>query len=482
MATEYEAVIGLEVHAQLKTKTKLFCSCSTAFGSAPNSQICPVCTGLPGVLPAINRKAVELSTKVALSVGAKVNLESIFARKSYFYPDLPKNYQISQFEMPLAIGGSLEIRTEAGRRIINLVRLHMEEDAGKLVHQGADAIAGSAGSFVDLNRTGTPLLEIVSEPEIRTPEEAKEYVSSLRQILIYLDACDGNMEEGSLRCDANVSIRPVGEKKLGVKTEIKNMNSLRALARAMTYEIERQKDVLAGGGRIVQETRHWDEPSGTTISLRSKEESHDYRYFPEPDLPPLQVSDAWQAEIKKTIPEMPAQRREKYISQLGLSEYDAEVILAEKETSDFFEECLKLYPQAKTLANWLMSDIAAYLNNQKVTIRNTKLTPQRLAELLTLVDQKTISGKIAKDVLAKIWETGEKPSEIVKKQGLKQMSSDAEILPIVEKVIAENPAAIADYKAGKASAVTFLVGQVMKQSRGQANPQLATELIKKKLG
>lgn len=480
--TEYEAVIGLEIHAQLKTKTKLFCSCSSAFGAQPNSHICPICMGLPGVLPVINRKTVELAVKVALSVASKVHSESFFARKSYFYPDLPKNYQISQFERPLATGGQIEIRTDGGTRKINLVRLHMEEDAGKLVHQGAAAIAGSNESFVDLNRTGTPLLEIVSEPEIKTPEEAKEYVSTLRQILVYLDACDGNMEEGSLRCDANVSIRPVGETKLGIKTEVKNMNSLRALVRAMTYEIARQKEVLSGGGRIVQETRHWDEPAGKTISLRNKEESHDYRYFPEPDLPPLQVDAQWQEEIKKTIPELPGQRRERYIAQLGLSEYDSDIILADKDMADFFEACLKIYPTAKTLINWLMSDISAYINGQKTSIKDTKLTPQHLAELLTLVDQKTIGGKIAKDVLSKIWETGAKPSDIIEKQNLKQMFSDSEIRPIVAKVIAENPAAITDYRAGKEGAIKFLVGQVMKLSRGQADPQAAMELLKKNIG
>ena len=478
---KYETVIGLEIHAQLLTESKIFCSCSTKFGNEPNSNICPVCTGQPGVLPVLNKKVIEFAIKTAVAVNCKIAPYSIFARKHYFYPDLPKDFQISQYELPLATNGQVEINVNGKTKRIRIHRIHLEEDAGKLVHAGSDRIQGATHSLVDFNRTGVPLMEIVSEPDISSPEEARAYVQEIAAILKSLGVCDAKMEEGSLRCDANLSIRPIGQKELGTKTEIKNMNSTKALKDALAIEVERQTAVLESGERITQETRHYNEKTGKTISLRSKEEAHDYRYFPEPDLVPVEVSRDWIEELKKGIKELPADKIARYVKEYGLKTEDAETIIASPGISEFFEEAVKLCNKPKEVAKWLVGDITAYLNANKIEIGNSKLEIGNLVEMLELIDKGTISGKIAKDVIVRMLETGKPAGELVKESGATQISNEDEIVKIIQEVIKNNEKSVTDYKSGKKNAIGFLVGQVMKASKGRANPGLVNKLLTKAL-
>ncbi|MFC1516970.1 Asp-tRNA(Asn)/Glu-tRNA(Gln) amidotransferase subunit GatB [Candidatus Margulisiibacteriota bacterium] len=480
--SEYEAVIGLEVHVQAKTQSKIFCGCSTEFGNKPNENTCPVCTAQPGVLPVLNKKVVELAIKAGLALNCEINERSIFARKNYFYPDLPKSYQISQFDLPVCGKGYVEVTLKDGqKKKLGITRIHMEEDAGKLVHQGADGIAGAHSSFVDLNRAGVPLLEIVSEPDMRTPEEARAYLDNIKTVLQYADISDANMEEGKLRCDANVSVRPIGQKEFGVKTEVKNMNSFKGVERAIKAEIRRQISVLKKGGKITQETRNFIDDTGETTSLRSKEESHDYRYFPEPDLVPLMVSKEWIEAVRKELPEMPEVRKKKYVEKYGIPEYDAEVLTTDKEMAEFFEEAVKLHDDAKTMSNWLMGDVTAWLKENNVGIKDSKLTAKLLAEMLELIKNGTISGKIAKDVLPKIMEGGKAPKEIVENSGMKQIADEGEIKKVIEAVIANNVKQVEQYKSGKVAVFGFFVGQAMKATKGKAKPDLVNKLLKELL-
>ncbi|UCD84570.1 MAG: Asp-tRNA(Asn)/Glu-tRNA(Gln) amidotransferase subunit GatB [Deltaproteobacteria bacterium] len=476
---QLEAVIGLEVHAQLLTDSKIFCGCSTRFGAEPNHNTCPVCLGMPGVLPVLNKKVVDYALRTALATNCQIAPYSIFARKNYFYPDLPKGYQISQYEKPLAEKGWVDIEVEEGERRIGITRIHLEEDAGKLIHEEG---ARGAFSYVDFNRTGVPLIEIVSEPDIRSPEEASEYLRSLRDILRYLEVCDGNMEEGSFRCDANVSIRQRGEKGMGVKAEVKNMNSFRFVQRALEYEISRQKGVLEEGGKIIQETRLWEESRGVTISMRGKEEAHDYRYFPEPDLIPLKIDPSWIERIKETLPELPGERKERFIREYQLPPDDAGLLTGNKALADYYEKCVKLYNKTKIVSNWIMGEVSAKLKSKELEIEQCPVTPEMLTGMLKLVDKGTISGKIAKDVFNQIWESGKSAEEIVEEKGLVQVSDAAEIEQIVDKVLADNPAEIEQYRAGKDKLLGFFVGQVMKASEGKANPRIVNEIVRKKLG
>ncbi|MEW6446797.1 MAG: Asp-tRNA(Asn)/Glu-tRNA(Gln) amidotransferase subunit GatB [Bacillota bacterium] len=472
----YESVIGLEIHAELKTESKIFCSSSARFGGEPNAHICPVCLGLPGVLPVLNKKVVEYAIRAALALNCEIARFCKFDRKNYYYPDLPKNYQISQYDLPLAQHGFLEIDTENGRKRIGITRIHMEEDAGKLVHQGT--VTTTPYSLVDYNRTGVPLLEIVSEPDMRSPEEARAYAEKLRSIIQFTGISDCKMEEGSLRVDANVSVRPLGSKEFGVKTEIKNVNSFRALQRALAYEIERQIAVLEEGGEIVQETRTWDEGNGATLTLRSKEEAHDYRYFPEPDLPPLVITREWVEEIRRGLPELPDARRERYMSEYGLPAYDAAVLTITREIGDYFEACVRLYPHPKTVSNWVMGELARLLNATNTEITDSPVKPEQVAALLKLIDEGVISGKIAKTVFEEMFRTGKDPQLVVKEQGLVQITDEAELKAVVDEIIAANPKVVADYRQGKDKALGFLVGQVMKATKGKANPALVNRLLK----
>ena len=473
---EYEAVIGLEVHAQILTKSKIFCNCSTKFGEEPNSQTCPVCIGMPGVLPVTNKEVVNLAMKTALALNCTIASFCRFARKNYFYPDLPKGYQISQYEEPLGVNGHLEIDLDGVAKKIGIIRVHMEEDAGKNIHENIpDA------SYVDLNRTGVPLMEIVSEPDIRFPEEAKEYLSELKKILMYLEVCDCNMEEGSLRCDANISLRPVGQKELGVKTEIKNMNSFRNLQKALEFEINRQKEILEEGGRIEQDTRLWDPTKGATFSMRSKEEAHDYRYFPEPDLLPIEIDESWIERIMKTLPELPSAKRERFIKSYGIPLYDAQVLTSARELANYYEECIKLYPDAKKVSNWIMAELLRELKGDERAIDKCPVSPIHLAGMLKLLDEGVISGKIAKTVFEEMYRTGKEAAEIVKEKGLVQVTDSAEIEKIIDKVIEANPKQAGDVKAGKDKILGFLVGQVMKESKGKANPQMVNDILIKKI-
>ncbi|MBI3450903.1 MAG: Asp-tRNA(Asn)/Glu-tRNA(Gln) amidotransferase subunit GatB [Acidobacteria bacterium] len=479
MPAAYEAVIGLEVHAQLRTRTKIFCGCPTRFGAAPNTQTCPVCLGMPGSLPVLNRTAVEFAAKAALATGCTINRRSIFARKNYFYPDLPKGYQISQYELPLAVEGRIPIEPESGPRAIGLTRIHMEEDAGKLVHEG---MADSATrSYVDFNRSGTPLIEIVSKPDIRTSEEAYLYLTRLRSILLYVEVCDGNMEEGSLRCDANVSIRRPGET-LGTRAEIKNLNSFRNVQRAIEYEIARQAELLDGGGRVVQETRLWNAGQGRTEPMRSKEEAMDYRYFPEPDLPPLLVDEAWLEELRKSIPELPVEKKIRYVTSLGLAPKDAHFLSGEPALAGFFETVAARSGNPRAAAAWVGSELMGRLNAAKSDIRRTPVAPESLGDLVKLIDAGTISGKIAKTVFDEMFETGGAPEAIVRAKGLVQIKDEGAIGAVVDKVIAESPSQVEQYRAGKGAALGWFVGQVMKASGGKANPGLVNKLLKEKLG
>jgi len=469
---EYEAVIGLEVHAQVSTDSKIFCGCSTSFGAPPNHHACPVCSGMPGVLPVLNRKAVEYAVKMALATSCTVNGSSIFARKNYFYPDLPKAFQVSQYEQPLSENGLIEIVFNGVTKRIGITRIHMEEDAGKLVH--------SAGgkSFVDFNRCGVPLIEIVSEPDMRTPAEASAYLKAIRDILVYLEICDGNMEEGSLRCDANVSVRPVGQKELGVRAELKNMNSFRFVERAVTYEIDRQIAVVSGGGTVAQETRLWDADKGVTHSMRGKEEAHDYRYFPEPDLLPIIVEDEWIERIKTSLPELPAEKRERFVDKYGIPAYDAEVLCSDKYLADYFEECVKLHSNPKALSNWIMNELMRQLKEIDGDVRGSPIPAKNLARMAQMVDEGMITGKIAKTVFEKMWESGKDPDAIVEKEGLKPIE---DVGTFVDEVIKSNPKEVEQYLKGKEKIMGFFVGQVMKASGGRANPKAVNQLVKEKL-
>ena len=476
MRERYEAVIGLEIHAQLKTLSKIFCGCSTKFGAPPNTQTCPVCLGLPGVLPVLNKKAVNYAIMMALATHCNIEESCRFARKNYFYPDLPKGYQISQYEQPLAKGGYVDIALNGNVKRIELTRIHMEEDAGKSIHEGS----GNT-SLVDLNRAGVPLIEIVSEPDIRLPEEAVEYLKRLREVLRYLEICDGNMEEGSFRCDANVSVRPFGDHRYGTKTEVKNMNSFRFVHKALEFEINRQIDAVEEGDKIIQETRLWDTNRGVTISMRSKEEAHDYRYFPEPDLVPLDVSIEWQEEIRKKLPELPDEKRDRFIREYNIPAYDAEVVTSSKALAYFFEGCVKEYNQPKVISNWIMGDLLRELKLAGIDVDESLLKPYQLAGMIKMIDNGVISGKIAKTVFEEMYKTGKDPDAIVKEKGLVQIKDESEIRGFIERVISENPKEVEAYRGGKERLLGFFVGQVMKLTGGKANPAVVNELMKKKL-
>lgn len=479
-------VIGLEVHVQLKTNSKIFCSCPTAFGSDANTQICPVCCGYPGVLPVLNRQAVEELVRAALALGCRINERSVFARKQYFYPDLPKNYQISQADLPLALQGHLDIPTNAGqKKTVRIQRIHLEEDAGKLLHAvGSRALDYS---LVDLNRTGVPLMEIVSEPDIRSAEEASAYLETLRTILRYVGVSDCDMEKGSMRCDANVSIRPVGQETLGTRAEVKNMNSMRSVRDAITHEVARQTALVEGGGRVVQETRLWSQDLGTTQSMRSKEEAHDYRYFPDPDLVPLELSAEYVETMRKTLPELPEARRARYEKELGLSAYDASVLTAEKTLADFFASALARFDAgerpaaAKPLSNWLTTELLGRLNTQRKTLEESPISPEHLADLVRLILKGVVNSKAAKTVFDHMFTDGGDPESIVKAKGLVQVEDAGEIARWVDEALAANPKVVADIRGGKAGAIGSLVGHVMKKSGGRANPQTVQQLLKEKL-
>jgi aspartyl-tRNA(Asn)/glutamyl-tRNA(Gln) amidotransferase subunit B len=484
---EYETIIGLEVHAQLLTKSKMFCRCSADYASAPpNTHVCPVCLGMPGVLPTINKRAIEFAIMTALALNCTIPEHTRFDRKNYPYPDLMKGYQISQYDSPLSHNGWLSIEVDGKTKLIGITRVHQEEDVAKLFHRTDEA--GETYSLVDVNRAGVPLMEVVSEPDIRSPEEAREYLMKLHSILQYLGVSTGNMEEGSFRCDANVSIRPVGTTKFMPKVEVKNMNSFKAVYRALAYEVERQKKLAEERGRLVQETRGWVEEKGITVSQRSKEEAHDYRYFPEPDLPPLELSRKFVDEIKSRLPELPDARRDRFMSQYNLSRYDANLLTVSRAMADYFEACLKLLPagtgvekKAKTVANWLLGEFARLLNATNIEIKNAKVGPQHLVEMLDLIDKGTLSTKMAKEVFEDMFHSGKKPSQVVKEKGLAQISTTTELETAVGQVIAANSQAVADFKQGRETALKFLVGQVMKATKGQANPQMVNELLRRML-
>jgi aspartyl-tRNA(Asn)/glutamyl-tRNA(Gln) amidotransferase subunit B len=474
-----EAVIGLEIHAHLRTASKIFCGCSTAFGAPPNTHACPVCLGFPGALPVLNRAAVDLAVRAALALGCRINETSIFARKNYFYPDLPKGYQISQYERPLASAGAIEFTSPAGVRRVGITRVHLEEDAGKSLHEGFPDSARK--TYLDYNRSGVPLIEIVTEPDLRSPAEAAEFFSRLRSILVWLDVNDGNMEEGSLRCDANVSVRPSGASALGTKAEVKNLNSFRFLQRALEYEIDRQREVLDGGGRVVQETRLWDAAAGATVSMRNKEEAHDYRYFPEPDLPALIVQPARVEAIRDAMPELPDARRQRFVASFGLPEYDAIQLTQSRALADFFEAAVRAGAAPKAVSNWMMGELARALNASGRDISASPVSPERLAELLALIDDGTISGAIAKGVFEKMFGSHRAAGEIVRDDGLRQIDDDAQIVQLVAGVLAANADAVAQYRAGKTATFGFLVGQAMKAASGKANPRRVNALLKKAL-
>ena len=476
----YEAVIGLEIHSELKTNTKIFCGCATKFGAEQNAQVCPVCLGLPGVLPVLNKRVVEFAIKAGLALNCTINKYSKFDRKNYYYPDLPKNFQTSQYDLPIAEHGYVDIETENGAKRIRILRIHMEEDAGKLVHSGA-TITDSLTSNVDYNRTGVPLIEIVSEPDMSTPEEARAYMEKIKSILEYIDVSNCRMEEGNLRADLNISLRPTGEKTLGTKAEMKNINSFKAVEDALSYEIERQEEILEDGGHIVQETRTWDPERGITKSMRSKEEAHDYRYMPEPDLVPIVTSEEEIEAYRKGLPELPDARRERYMEAFGLSAYDAGILTASRALAEYFEACLADGADAKGAANWIMGDLAKNLNAEGKTIEQSPVEASRLAQMLKLIEKGTISSKIAKKVFAEMWTSSDAPEKIVEDKGLVQITDTKAIEAIVDAVIAANPKPVADYKSGNKKAVGALVGQVMKQSKGKANPQLVNQLLADKL-
>ncbi|WP_046216081.1 Asp-tRNA(Asn)/Glu-tRNA(Gln) amidotransferase subunit GatB [Paenibacillus wulumuqiensis] len=468
----YETVVGLEVHVELHTQSKIFCGCSTAFGAPPNTHTCPVCLGHPGVLPVLNRQAVEYAMKAAMALNCQVADVSKFDRKNYFYPDSPKAYQISQFDQPIGEHGWIDIEVNGETKRIGITRLHLEEDAGKLTHT-----SGGYDSLVDFNRVGTPLIEIVSEPEISSPEEARAYLEKLRAIMQYCDVSDVKMEEGSLRCDANISLRPVGQAELGTRAELKNMNSFRGVQRGLEYEELRQAQILDDGEKVVQETRRWDETLGKTISMRGKEESHDYRYFPDPDLVTLHIDQQWKDRVLASIPELPDARQARYTAEYGLAAYDAAVITSSKPLADLFEESLNYTGDAKSAANWIQGELLGYLNANNLEASAVPLTGQALGEMIGLIEKGTISNKIAKTVFKEMLQSGKSPQQVVEEQGLTQISDEGAIKAIVQEVIAANPQSVADYQAGKDKAIGFLVGQVMKQSKGKANPGMVNQLL-----
>ena len=473
---QYEAVIGLEVHAHLLTRTKIFCGCSTAFGAPPNAQVCPVCLGLPGALPVLNRQAVDYAIKAALALGCEVQRESIFARKNYFYPDLPKGYQISQYERPLALNGAIDLTVDGEACHVGITRVHMEEDAGKSLHEGF--LDSTRRSYIDLNRSGVPLIEIVSEPDMRTAAQAAEYFSRLKALLVWIGVNDGNMEEGSLRCDANVSVRPVGQTTLGTKAEVKNVNSFRYLEKAIEYEIARQIELVSHGGSVTQETRLFDSSTGKTQSMRSKEQAHDYRYFPEPDLPPLVVDAGRLEAVRRTMPELPEARRQRFVAEYGVPAYDAGVLTQSAETAAYFEAAVAACGNAKAASNWIMGDVLRRVKEHELTIAAFPVDPAMLGGLVRLVDKGTISSAMAKDVFAKMFDSGRSADEIVAAEGLAQIGDTGAIEAIVREVLAANADAVAQYRAGKQQTFGFLVGQVMKASKGKVNPQLANQVLK----
>jgi len=476
---DFEGVMGLEVHAHQLTDSKLFCRCSTKFGADPNSHTCPTCMGLPGALPVLNKKVVDFAVKLGLALHCDINKRSIFARKNYFYPDLPKGYQISQYEEPICENGYLDISVGDIKKRIRIKRVHMEEDAGKLVHEGA--IEASSYSLVDYNRSSIPLLEIVTEPDIGSPEEATAYLKMLRDVLLYLEICDGNMEEGSFRCDANVSVRKKGVKELGTRAELKNLNSFRFVEKSLEYEIKRQIELIRKGGTVVQETRLFNADEGITYSMRGKEEAHDYRYFPEPDLLPLIIDDAWIADIRKSLPELPMEKMERFMNAYGLPKYDVEILASDKELSKYFEDAVGLFPEPKTVSNWVMTELLRELKDGNVSPKDSPLSPAHLAELLSLIKDGTINIKIGKEIFPEIYKSGASPKSIVEKKGLVQISDETAISSNIDEIIARFPKELADFRGGKEKLLGFFVGQVMKETKGKANPKLLNELLLKKL-
>ncbi len=472
----FESVIGLEIHAQLKTKTKIFCNCSAMFGAESNTHTCPVCLGMPGTLPVLNRKVVDFAIKMALATNCNIREVNRFARKNYFYPDLPKGYQISQFELPIAEHGYVLIDINGIKKKIGLTRIHMEEDAGKLIHDQFRPV-----SCVDFNRTGVPLIEIVSEPDLRSAEEAGIYLRQLRSVVRYLDICDGNLEEGSFRCDANVSIRSEGSKKLGTRTELKNLNSFKHVEKAIEYEIRRQESILAECGTIIQETRLWDHANGRSAPMRGKEDAHDYRYFPDPDLLPLVIDDKWIQSVKETLPELSDDKKARFIDQYALSLYDADVLTADKNIAEFFENCLKIFPKPKLVSNWIMGPLMEILNSEKRTLSDISVSPGDFGRLLKFIDQDIISAGIAKTVFLEMVKTGDAPGDIIDKKGLVQVTDESEIEGLVNEILNNNKKEVEAYKAGKTKLMGFFVGQVMKATSGKANPKIVNQILKKKL-
>ena len=476
---KYETVIGLEVHVQINTKTKIFCSCSTEFGKPPNANTCPICLGMPGVLPVLNKQFLESSMKACLATHCTIAPMNRFARKNYFYPDLPKGYQISQFEEPLGVNGYINIYINGIKKRIGLTRIHMEEDAGKLIHGGN--LGSPEKSYVDFNRTGVPLCEVVSEPDLRSPEEARAYLGELKSILEYTQVSDCNMEEGSLRCDANISLRPKGQKEFGTRTELKNLNSFKFVQKAIEYEVERQAQILDQGDQVIQETRLYDSNRGETFSMRSKEEAHDYRYFPDPDLVPVVLNKTWVEEIKKTIPELPEQKRERFVIEYNLPEYDAGVLTSSRELANYFEKCTSLFSKPKIISNWIMGDLLRELNKNNQVISKCPVSPNVLVNLLKLIDEGVISANIAKSVFEEMYQTGKEPTAIIEEKGLKQITDDKAIDKMVEEILQANLSQVDEYKRGKEKVLGFLVGQVMKASKGKANPGTVNKLLKEKI-
>ncbi len=468
---EFEPVIGLEVHVQMATKTKCFCSCKVEYGAPPNTNVCPVCLALPGSLPVLNKKALEYAVKASLALNCKVHELSVFARKNYFYPDLPKGYQISQYDKPLATDGYIDIKVDGKTERIRIHRLHMEEDAGKTIHEGKY-------SYVDLNRAGTPLMEIVSEPDIRSAVGARLYLEKLRNIMRYIGVSDADMEKGQLRCDVNISLRPKGEEKFGTKVEIKNINSFRFVQKAIEYEIERQAKILKKGGEIIQETRLFDEKTGKTFTMRTKEEAHDYRYFPDPDLIPVRLTAVYIEEVKNSLPELPDQKEKRYVQELNLTEYDAEVLVADKDRAEFFEKAVSVYPKnPKSIANWIINELLGKLNEEGIEIKDSPVKPEHIAQIVELIDKGEISSKIAKEVFEETFKTGKEPSRVVEEKGLKQVSDEGQIRKIVEDILSQHPAEVEKYRSGNKKLMGFFVGQVMKATKGKANPKVVNKIL-----
>jgi len=470
----YETIIGLEVHAELSTKTKAFCSCKNEFGGEVNTNCCPVCMGYPGALPVLNKKVVEYAVKAGLALNCEISLYSKTDRKNYFYPDLPKAYQISQYDQPLCKNGKIKIEVDGQEKYIGITRIHIEEDAGKLIH-GTES---EDYSLVDFNRSGVPLIEIVSEPDIRSPLEARLYLEKLKGILEYLEISDCKMQEGSLRCDANISIRPVGQKEFGVKTEIKNMNSMKSLQRALEYEEERHKKILSEGGTIVQETRRWDESKGITVSMRTKEQAHDYRYFPEPDLVPIVLDEAWIEDLRKALPELPDDKKKRFVEEYGIPDYDASVLTLTKDLSSFFEACAKGHKNPKAISNWVMGEVLRIIKEKELDIKDINIKPEGLRKLVDLVDEAVLSSTGAKQVFEEMFKTGKDPETLVDQLGLRQISDEVAMVELVKQVISENQKSVEDYKKGKTNALGYLVGQCMKASKGKGNPQIINKILR----